>query len=155
MDRATAAFLERLVALTGAHRAAPLGHDRRSAVNATMDQVINAGSGTTRHFYPAAAMVGDYLRTAAGLVPTGLLFATVPIGGAGAAVLGQRRGRFRDFWLADCAASRDKPGDDRERTAGHGISRQTIAWAELDRLKLAYYFDPARSQERLDAARTR
>ena len=35
---------------------------------------------TTRHAYPASAMVGDYLRAAAGLVPVGVLFATLPVG---------------------------------------------------------------------------
>ena len=31
--------------------------------------------GVTRHAYPASAMVGDYMRAAAGLVPTGVIFA--------------------------------------------------------------------------------
>ena len=37
-------------------------------------------AGTSRHVYPASAMIGDYLRAAAGLVPTGAVFAPAPVG---------------------------------------------------------------------------
>ena len=53
----------------------------------------------TRHVYPTSAMVGDYLRAAAGLVPTGVLFATVPVGTVPAVVLGRFARLFGGFGL--------------------------------------------------------
>ena len=58
----------------------------------------------TRHSYPASAMAGDYLRAAAGLVPTGLLFATVPIGTVPGALLGTFAAVFGVFGLRTGAA---------------------------------------------------
>ena len=54
---------------------------------------------TTRHVYPAAAMVGDYLRAAAGLVPAGVVFATEPVGAVAATVLGGFAAVFGIFGL--------------------------------------------------------
>src|SRR5216684_1766715 len=53
----------------------------------------------TRHVYPATAMVGDYLRAAAGLVPTGVVFATEPVGTVAATVLGSFAAVFGIFGL--------------------------------------------------------
>src|SRR4051812_26252634 len=44
--------------------------------------------GSSRHAYPAAAMVGDYLRAAARLVPAGAVFATMPVAPVPATLLG-------------------------------------------------------------------
>ena len=43
-------------------------------------EVEGDAAGTTRHVYPTVAMLGDYLRAAAGLVPVAILFATEPVG---------------------------------------------------------------------------
>jgi hypothetical protein len=95
--------------------------------------------GTTRHIYPSSAMVGDYLRAAAGLVPTGVLFATVPIGTVAATVLGTFAAVFGVFGLRTVLrhGTSIEMTDDGLRT--HGVSNRTIRWAELDRIKLAYY----------------
>ena len=95
--------------------------------------------GTTRHIYPSSAMVGDYLRAAAGLVPTGVLFATVPIGTVAATVLGVFAAIFGVFGLRTLLrhGTSIEMTDDGLRT--HGVSKRTIRWAELDRMKLAYY----------------
>lgn len=96
-------------------------------------------AGTTRHIYPASAMVGDYLRAAAGLVPTGAVFATEPVGAVAAAVLGGFAAIFGIFGLRTAL----RHGTSLEMTdaelRAHGVWRCTIAWAELDRMKLAYY----------------
>jgi hypothetical protein len=103
-----------------------------------MDQVEHP-AGTTRHIYPASAMVGDYLRAAAGLVPTGVLFATVPIGAVAATVLGGFAAIFAIFGLRTVL----RHGTSIEMTdtglRADGVSRRSIAWDELDRMKLAYY----------------
>src|ERR1044071_5270811 len=44
--------------------------------------------GSSRHAYPAAAMIGDYLRAAAGLVPAGAIFAPLPVAPVPATLLG-------------------------------------------------------------------
>jgi hypothetical protein len=98
-----------------------------------------APGAATRHSYPASAMAGDYLRAAAGLVPTGLLFATVPIGAVPGAVLGTFAVVFGIFGLRTALrlATRLEMTDTDLRT--EGAVRRRIAWAELDRFKLAYY----------------
>lgn len=100
---------------------------------------VEGAPDTTRHIYPASAMVGDYLRAAAGLVPTGLLFATMPIGTVAATVLGVFAAIFGVFGLRTVL----RHGTSLEMTdtelQTHGVSHRTISWAELDSLKLSYY----------------
>ena len=103
-----------------------------------MEEVEDA-AGTTRHIYPASAMVGDYLRAAAGLVPTGVLFATVPIGAVAGTILGGFAAIFAVFGLRTVL----RHGTSLEMTdtelQTHGVLHRTIRWAELERLKLKYY----------------
>jgi hypothetical protein len=96
-------------------------------------------AGITRHAYPAAAMIGDYLRSAAGLVPTGVVFATEPVGTVAATVLGSFAAVFGIFGLRTVL----RHGTSLEMTdtelRAQGAWRCTIRWAELDRMKLNYY----------------
>lgn len=98
-----------------------------------------AAAGITRHAYPAAAMVGDYLRSAAGLVPTGVVFATEPVSTVAATVLGSFAAIFGIFGLRTVL----RHGTILEMTdtelRAQGVWRCTISWAELDRMKLNYY----------------
>lgn len=100
---------------------------------------VEGHAGTTRHSYPSQAMVGDYLRAAAGLVPTAVLFATVPIGTVPGTLLGGFAAIFGIFGLRTVL----RHGTSLEMTdielRAHGVLRRTIAWAELDRMKLSYY----------------
>jgi len=100
---------------------------------------VEDAPGTTRHIYPSSAMVGDYMRAAAGLVPTGVLFATVPIGAVAGTILGGFAAIFGVFALRTVL----RHGTSLEMTdtelRTQGVSHRTIRWAELDRMKLAYY----------------
>src|SRR5216684_9111148 len=104
-----------------------------------IEAVDEEAAGTTRHIYPASAMVGDYLRAAAGLLPTGAVFATVPVGAVAATVLGSFAAIFAIFGLRTVL----RHGTSLEMTdtelRAHGVLRCRIYWAELDRMKLTYY----------------
>lgn len=63
------------------------------------DEVGEDTAGITRHIYPASAMIGDYLRAAAGLVPAGAVFATTPVGPVAATLLGSFAAIFAVFGL--------------------------------------------------------
>lgn len=94
---------------------------------------------TTRHVYPASAMIGDYLRAAAGLVPTGAVFATAPVGTIGVAVLGSVAAIFALFGVRTVLRHGTRLEMSDTLLRAEGIWSRTIAWAELDRMKLAYY----------------
>jgi hypothetical protein len=100
---------------------------------------VVTATGATRHRYSTAAMVGDYLRAAAGLVPAAAIFASTPFSEAGAMVLGAFAAIFAIFGLRTML----RHGTSLEMTDTElraiGIRRRTIAWSELDRMKLAYY----------------
>jgi hypothetical protein len=96
-------------------------------------------AGTTRHVYPAAAMVGDYLRAAAGLVPTGVVFATEPVSTVVATVLGSFAAVFGIFGLRTVLRHGTRLEMTDTELRAHGAWRCRISWAELDRMKLTYY----------------
>jgi hypothetical protein len=96
-------------------------------------------AGTTWHAYPAAAMAGDYLRAAAGLVPTGIIFATEPVGTVAATVLGGFAAVFGIFGLRTVLRHGTRLEMTDAELRAYGARPRTIAWAELDRLKLTYY----------------
>ena len=98
-----------------------------------------AAPGTTRHAYPATAMIGDYLRAAAGLVPTGVVFATEPVGTVAATVLGSFAAVFGVFGLRTVLRHRTSLEMSDTELRAYGALRCRINWAELDRMKLAYY----------------
>ena len=91
------------------------------------------------HAYSTAAMAGDYLRSAAGLVPSGLILATVPVGSIAAVVLGGFAALFGVFGARTVLrhATRIEMSAQGVRTVGPWP--QTIPWSELDRLRLSYY----------------
>jgi hypothetical protein len=92
------------------------------------------------HFaYPASAMVGDYLRGAAGLAPTLFILATVSLGDVATVVLAGFAAIFGAFAIR--TALRHGTGIDMDDAAlrASGLRRAVIPWAELDRVKLAYY----------------
>ena len=96
-------------------------------------------AGMSRHNYPTSAMVGDYLRAAAGLVPAGAVFLGTPVGTVAATVIGGFAAIFAIFGLRTVLrhGTRLEMTDTELRAAG--MWRRTILWSELDRMKLAYY----------------
>src|SRR6266567_7312592 len=88
-------------------------------------------SGASRHVYPATAMVGDYLRAAAGLVPTGVVFATEPVGTVAATVLGSFAAIFGIFGLRTVLRHGTRLEMTETALRTHGAWRARIRWAEL------------------------
>jgi hypothetical protein len=93
----------------------------------------------TRFAYPASAMAGDYLRSAAGLIPSGLILATVSPGEVATAVLGGLVLIFAAFAIRTGL----RHGTSLEVTdtalRASGFRPAVIPWAELDRVKLSYF----------------
>lgn len=95
--------------------------------------------GSSRYGYPAAAMIGDYLRAAAGLVPAGAVFATMPVAPVPATLLGGFAMIFGIFGLRTVLRHNTSIEMTDAEIRARGLVTRTIAWAELDRLRLAYY----------------
>lgn len=93
----------------------------------------------TRHAYPGSAMIGDYLRAAAGLAPTAAILAFAPLGAVGAAILGGLAALFAVFGLRTALRHRTRIEMTETGLSASGPLGVTIRWAELDRIKLAYY----------------
>lgn len=96
-------------------------------------------SGSSRHGYPASAMIGDYLRAAAGLVPAGAIFATMPVAPVPATLLGGFAMIFGIFGLRTALRHNTSIEMTDAGIRARGLVERTVAWAELDRLRLAYY----------------
>jgi hypothetical protein len=110
----------------------------------THEQAPEAREGASRHLYPASAMIGDYLRAAAGLVPTGAIFATMPVAPVPATLLGGFAIVFGIFGLRTALRHNTsiEMTDTEIRAYGllaNGLIERTISWAELDRLRLSYF----------------
>jgi hypothetical protein len=108
------------------------------------EQAPEAREGASRHLYPASAMVGDYLRAAAGLVPAGTIFATMPVAPVPATLLGGFAIVFGIFGLRTALRHNTsiEMTDTEIRAYGlvaNGLIERTISWAELDRLRLSYF----------------
>ncbi len=93
----------------------------------------------THYAYPTSAMLGDYLRAAAGLVPTAAIFAIVPVGTVAATVLGAFATLFAVFGIRTAL----RHGTRFEMTEGtlraSGLLSASIDCEDLDNMKLAYY----------------
>src|SRR5207247_11082919 len=67
------------------HRGAPRGALARCNGGIRGGRFLSA---VTYHAYPTSAMIGDYIRAAAGLVPAAAMLAILPLGSITTAVLG-------------------------------------------------------------------
>jgi hypothetical protein len=92
-----------------------------------------------RHTYPTAAMIGDYLRAAAGLVPSGLLLATVPMNPFFAVVIAGLAMLFGTFGARTLVRHGTRIEADEDGLRAVGLWHARIDWAALDRFRLAYY----------------
>ena len=93
----------------------------------------------SRHAYPTSAMLGDYARTAAGLVPAAAILAVEPVGMVAGAVLGGLGALFAIFGLRTAVRHSTSIEATREALYASGLCSLSIRWDELDQLKLAYY----------------
>lgn len=98
-----------------------------------------SGGAATRHSYPAAALIGDYLRAAVGVVPAVAVFSSTPVNPIAAAVVGGIGAIFTLFGLRTALRHGTSLEMTETELRSHGARQRTIAWAKLDRLKLAYY----------------
>jgi hypothetical protein len=104
-----------------------------------IDAADGAAPDVVRYSYPTSAMTGDYLRAAAGLVPTAAILATVSVGSVAAVVLGGFAAIFGAFAIRTGL----RHGTSLEVTdlelRATGLRSATIPWDRLDRMKLAFY----------------
>lgn len=98
-----------------------------------------APSDLSSHAYSTAAMASDYLRSAAGLLPSGLILATVPVGSVAAVVLGGFAALFGVFGARTLLRHATRIEMTAQGVRAIGPWPQTILWSDLDRLRLAYY----------------
>ena len=93
----------------------------------------------TCYAYPTSAMYGDYLRAAAGFVPTAAILTTMPVGGVAATVLSGFGAIFAVFGVRTLVRHGTRFDLTESALRASGLRRTSIAWAELDRMTLAYY----------------
>ena len=93
----------------------------------------------TDHAYPNSAMVGDYLRAAAGFVPATAILAMPAAGAAASGVAAGFAALFLLFGLRTALRHATRVTADENGLAASGPLAATIPWGELDRMTLAYY----------------
>jgi hypothetical protein len=84
-------------------------------------------------------MYGDYLRAAAGFVPTAAILTTMPVGVVTAGVLSSFGAIFAAFGVRTLVRHGTRFNLTESALRSSGLRRTSIAWAELDRMTLAYY----------------
>ena len=104
-----------------------------------LDATAGVPAHATRFGYPASAMAGDYLRAAAGLVPTVLILSTVSVGTVAGVVLGGFAVIFGAFAIRTGLRHGTSLAVDGTELRATGLRPATIPWDRLDRMKLAYY----------------
>jgi hypothetical protein len=93
----------------------------------------------TRHVYPTSAMLGDYVRAAAGLVPSAAILATEPVGAVGLTVLGGFAALFTVFGIRTALRHGSHIEMTEAALQSSGLFGASISWSQLDRMNLAYY----------------
>jgi hypothetical protein len=93
----------------------------------------------TRYGYPTSAMMGDYLRSAAGLVPSAAMLASLPLGAVAATVLGAFAALFALFGIRTALRHGTHVEMTKSAVRASGLLHASIPWGELDEMKLAYY----------------
>jgi hypothetical protein len=93
----------------------------------------------TCYAYPTSAMYGDYLRAAAGFVPTAAILATAPVGIVASTVLSGFVALFAVFGLRTVLRHGTRFEMTGSALRASGLRRTSIAWGELDRMTLSYY----------------
>ena len=105
----------------------------------SIDEVNETSPGGSSHAYSTAAMAGDYLRAAAGLLPSGVLLVAVPVGTVTAVILGGFAVLFGVFAARTALRHGTRIEMTPQGIRAVGPWPHAIFWSELDRLRLAYY----------------
>jgi hypothetical protein len=93
----------------------------------------------TRYGYPTSAMLGDYARSAAGLVPAATVLAVAQVGAVGMVALSGFAALFAVFGIRTLVRHGTRLEISEEAVSASGLWRSSISWGELDRMRLAYY----------------
>ncbi len=93
----------------------------------------------SRHAYPNSAMIGDYARAAAGFAPVTAILGIAAIGPVASAILAGLAGLFALFGLRTGLRHATTIEATETGLTASGPLSTTIRWADLDRMKLAYY----------------
>jgi len=93
----------------------------------------------TCYAYPTSAMLGDYLRAAAGFVPSAAILATLPVGTVAEGVLSSFAALFAVFGIRTVLRHGTRFEMTESALSASGLRRTSILWEELDRMNLAYY----------------
>ncbi len=93
----------------------------------------------THHAYPGSAMLGDYLRAAAGFVPATAVLAISPVGPVGTGLLASFAALFALFGVRTALRHATKIEATQTGVSAAGPLQVTIRWTDLDRVRLAYY----------------
>ena len=93
----------------------------------------------TRHVYPPSALLGDYLRAAAGFFPTIAVLAISPVGIVGEAILGGFAALFAVFGIRTALRQRTSIEVTGAFLQSSGLLQTSIWWSKLDQMKLSYY----------------
>jgi hypothetical protein len=93
----------------------------------------------TSHAYPPSAMLGDYLRAAAGFVPTIAVLATLPVDTTAGIVLSGIASLFALFGIRTMLRHSSRLEMTESALRATGWRGASIVWEELDRMRLGYY----------------
>jgi hypothetical protein len=93
----------------------------------------------TTYRYPGRAMLGDYLRSAAGLALTGGPLTMMPSSSGVAVVLGGFAALFGVFGVRTALRHQTKVALDDEGVVVSGLVTRRIAWGDIQKVKLSYY----------------
>jgi hypothetical protein len=94
----------------------------------------------SRHAYPTSAMLGDYIRAGAGVLPALAILAIAPMGEIGATVVGGLAALFAVFGIRSALRHRTKFELVEGALWVSGLLRtSSIRLSELERMKLVYY----------------
>jgi hypothetical protein len=104
-----------------------------------LDAASDTSPDVARFSYPTSAMVGDYLRAAAGLAPTVMILSTVSVGSVAGLVLGGFAAIFGAFAIRTALRHATGLEVSEAELRVTGLRPATLPWRELDRMKLAYY----------------
>ena len=93
----------------------------------------------TRHVYPPSALIGDYLRAAAGFFPIIAILAITPVGSIGATTLGGFAALFAVFGIRTAIRHCTFIEVTEAALQSSGLRQASISWSKLDQMKLSYY----------------